>query len=65
MLRAIFWKEWRQQSPFLFAIAFLIPLLVGVFLWSAGTVNREPASILDVAAISAASIALMIFVNEP
>jgi hypothetical protein len=59
MLRAIFWKEWRQQSPFLFAIVLLIPLLVVAFRWSVGTVNREPISILEIAAISAASIALI------
>jgi hypothetical protein len=59
MLRAIFWKEWRQQSPFLFAIVILIPLLVGLFRWSVGTAYREPVSIQEVAAIAAAGIALI------
>ena len=36
MLRAIFWKEWRQQRLFLFAILILMPIVLGVFAWVSG-----------------------------
>ena len=36
LMKAIFWKEWRQQSPFLFAILLLIPI-VAVICWTTDT----------------------------
>ncbi|HEX3315062.1 MAG TPA: ABC transporter permease, partial [Gemmataceae bacterium] len=36
MLRAIFWKEWRQQRVLVLAILILMPIVLGVFVWASG-----------------------------
>jgi ABC-type transport system involved in cytochrome c biogenesis permease component len=59
MLRAIFWKEWRQQSPFLFAILILMPI-IGVICWAAGMSGNERSfSIANLALVLAVCAAVI------
>ena len=59
MLRAIFWKEWRQQRLFLFPILILMPILVGVLLSIGGSFADERHPTSDVLATAALCVAIL------
>ncbi|HEX3313826.1 MAG TPA: hypothetical protein VHR72_02990, partial [Gemmataceae bacterium] len=59
MLKAIFWKEWRQQGPFLIAILFLMPISVGLLLWLGGSFPSERTPIADKLTMLALGIAIL------
>ena len=51
VLKAIFWKEWRQQRSFLLAIVLLGTILIGAFSWIVGFHWDKDFSIFDKLAI--------------
>ena len=56
MLKAIFWKEWRQQSRIVCSIVIFMPVLAGVALWAIGPFVNERTSIWDAKTVEFARI---------
>jgi ABC-type transport system involved in multi-copper enzyme maturation permease subunit len=59
MLKAIFWKEWRQQRIFLLTIVVFLPMLVALLLWVGGSFADERLSVWDKLGMAALSVAVL------
>ena len=72
LMKAIFWKEWRQQSPFLFAIVLFLPIVMGLLGWLGGsfaddrflTSDRLGMAALGVAILQAMVTGSLLFAGE-
>ena len=72
MLRAILWKEWRQQRSILFAILVFLPILMGFLGWIGGsfaddrflTSDRLGMAALGVAILQAMVTGSLLFAGE-
>ena len=59
LMKAIFWKEWRQQSPILLAILVFLPILMGLLGWLSGSFADDRFLTSDRLGMAALAVAIL------